>query len=73
MLNILISTLGFVLLLLLLTEEFRDSLKKLWTQLTSKPRGKYLAYPLAVALVLAAAGLMAFSLWSFVSTTFSYD
>jgi hypothetical protein len=73
MVNILISVLGFVLLLLLLTEEFRDSLRQLWRRFSSQPRGKYLAYPLALVLGLAAAGLIGFSLWFFVSTTFSYD
>jgi hypothetical protein len=73
MMNLVISLLGFLLILLLLTEEFREALKKLWQRLTSQPRGKYLAYPLALVLVLAAAGLIVFSLWTFMSITFSYD
>lgn len=32
-----------------------------------------MAYPLAAALGLAAAGLMLFALWSFLSATFSYE
>ena len=73
MLNLALSALGFFLILLLLTEEFRDTLRQVWRWLTSRPRGKYLAYPLALVLGLAAAGLIGFSLWFFVSTTFSYD
>ncbi|MEJ2069227.1 MAG: hypothetical protein P8X65_01660 [Syntrophobacterales bacterium] len=73
MLNLAFSALGFLLLLLLLTEEFRDSLRKLWRRFTSRPRRKYLAYPLALVLGLAALGLIGFSLWFFVSSTFSYD
>jgi len=73
MLNLAVSVLGFLLILLLCTEEFREALRKLWQRHTSRPRGKYLAYPLALVLGLAAAGLIGFSLWFFVSTTFSYD
>lgn len=73
MLNLLLTALGFLLILLLCTEEFRESLKKLWQRQTSQPGGKYLAYPVALALGLAAAGLIGFSLWTFLSTTFSYD
>ena len=73
MLSLALSVIGFLLILLLLTEEFRDTLQKLWQRFTSQPRGKYLAYPLALVLGLAAAGLIGFSLWFFVSTTFSYD
>jgi hypothetical protein len=73
MLKILLSAAGFLLLILLCSEEFRDSLQRQWRRLTALPRGKYLAYPLAAALALAAAGLILFALWSFLSTTFSYD
>jgi len=73
MVNLLISVLGFILILLLLTEEFRDTLRQLWRRFTSRPRGKYLAYPVALVLGLAAVGLIGFSLWFFVTTTFSYD
>ena len=73
MVNIFISAVGFLLIILLCTEEFRDFLKDLWRRFTVRPGMKFLAYPLAAALALAAAGLIAFSLWSFISTTFSYD
>ena len=73
MMDLLISLLGFLLILLLCTEEFRAALKKFWQRHASQPRAKYLAYPLALVLVLAAAGLIGFSLWFFMSTTFSYD
>ena len=73
MVNILISAVGFLLIILLCTEEFRGALKSLWLRLTARPRAKYLAYPLAFVLILAAAGIIIFSLWSFVATTFSYD
>ena len=73
MMDLFITLLGFFLILLLLTEEFREFLKKLWHRQTSQPGGKYLAYPLALVLGVAAAGLIVFSLWSFMSTTFSYD
>jgi small-conductance mechanosensitive channel len=73
MLNILFAAVGFLLIILLLTEEFRDFLKYLWRQLTVRPGMKYLAYPLAAALFLVAAGFIVFSLWSLFSTKFSYD
>ncbi len=73
MMDLFISLLGFLLILLLCTEEFREVLRKLWQRQTSQPGGKYLAYPLAVTLGLAAAGLILFSLWTFMTTTFSYD
>jgi hypothetical protein len=73
MAKILISLLGFLVILLLCTEEVRASLKNLWTRRTQTRRGKYLAYPLAVALALAAAGLILFSLWTFLAIPFSYD
>lgn len=73
MLNILLSTVGFLLLILLFTEEFWGFLKYLWRRLTVRPWMKYLAYPLAAALLLAAAGCIVFFLWSLVSTKFSYD
>jgi hypothetical protein len=73
MVNILLSAVGFLLIILLLTEEFRDFLKHLWRRLTVRPWMKYLAYPLAAALLLAATGFIIFALWSLVSTKFSYD
>jgi hypothetical protein len=73
MVNILLFTAGFLLLILLFTEEFRGFLKYLWRRLTVKPWMRYLAYPLAAALLLAAAGCIGFFLWSVVSTKFSYD
>lgn len=73
MMDLVISLLGFLLILLLCTEEFRGVLRKLWHRQISQPGGKYLAYPLALVLGVAAAGLIVFSLWSFMSTTFSYD
>jgi hypothetical protein len=73
MVNILLFTVGFLLLILLFTEEFWGLLKYLWRRLTVKPWMKYLAYPLAAALLLAAAGCIGFFLWSVVSTKFSYD
>jgi hypothetical protein len=73
MVNILLFTVGFLLLILLFTEEFWGFLKYLWRRLTVRPWMKYLAYPLAAALLLAAAGCIGFFLWSVVSTTFSYD
>lgn len=73
MLKLLLSLAGLLLLILLCTEEFRNTLPGLWRRLRALPGGQYLAYPLAVALILAATGLILFSLWFFVSTTFSYD
>ena len=73
MMDLFITLLGFLLILLLCTEEFRGGLKKLWQKHTSQPGGKYLAYPLALVLGVAAAGLIVFSLWTFMTTTFSYD
>jgi hypothetical protein len=73
MVNLLLTVLGFLLILLLCTEEFRGGLKKFWRRQTSHPGVKYLAYPVALALGLAAAGLIIFSLWTFMSTTIAYD
>jgi ABC-type uncharacterized transport system permease subunit len=72
-LNILFAAVGFLLIILLLTEEFRDLLKNLWRRFTVRPWMKYLAYPLAAALFLVAVGLIVFALWSLFSTKFSYD
>jgi hypothetical protein len=72
-LNILFAAVGFLLIILLLTEEFRNFLKNLWRQFTVRPWMKCLAYPLAVALFLVAVGFIFFSLWSLFSTRFSYD
>jgi hypothetical protein len=68
MTKILLAILGFLVILLLLTEECRDALKKFWSRHTRTHRAKYLAYPLALVLALAAAGLMVFSLWTFFTT-----
>lgn len=73
MVNILLFTIGFLLLLLLFTKEFWSFLKYLWLRLTVRPWMQYLAYPLAAVLLLAAAGCIVFFLWSVVSTRFSYD
>jgi len=73
MVNILLFTIGFLLLLLLFTEEFWSFLKYLWLRLAVRPWMQYLAYPLAAVLLLAAAGCIVFFLWSVVSTRFSYD
>lgn len=73
MVNILLFTVGFLLLLLLFTEDFWSFLKNLWRRLGVRPWMKYLAYPLAVALILAAAGCIGFFLWSVLSIKFSYD
>jgi len=71
--DLLFSLFGFLLILLLCTEEFREGLKKFWRRHASQPGAKYLAYPVALVLGVAAAGLIVFSLWTFLSTTFSYD
>ena len=73
MVNILLFTVGFLLLLLLFTEDFWSFLKNLWRRLGVRPWMKYLAFTLAVALILAAAGCIGFFLWSVLSTKFSYD
>jgi hypothetical protein len=73
MVNILLFTVGFLLLLLLFTEEFWSFLKYLWRRLTVRPWMKYLAYPLAAFLLLAAAGCIVFFLWSVLGINFSYE
>lgn len=71
--DLVISLVGFLLLLLLCTEEFREALKRLWRRRVSQAGAKYLAYPVALVLGVAAAGVIVFSLWILLSTTFSYD
>ena len=73
MVNFLLFTLGFFLLILLFTEEFWNFLRKIQRRLTVRPGLKFLAYPLAAVLLLAAAGCIVFFLWSVVATKFSYD
>lgn len=73
MVKILLSAGGFLVFILLCSEDFREALKHCWRRSCTSPRGKYLAYPLAAVLALAMAGLMFFALWSFMSATFSYD
>lgn len=73
MVNFILVAFGFLLIILLATEEFRDALQYLRRQLMAKPRLQYLVYPLAAVLGLAAAGLIALSLWSLVTGRFSYD
>lgn len=73
MVDIFLFTVGFLLLILMFTEGFWGFLKYLWRRLTVRPWMKYLAYPLAAALLLAAAGCIGFFLWSLVSIRFSYD
>ncbi len=73
MVKILLSAVGFLLIILLCAEEFRNFLRQIWQRLTVRPWMKYLAYPLAAVLALTAAGLILFALWAFLSTTFSYD
>ncbi|MDI6852799.1 MAG: hypothetical protein QME75_04245 [Deltaproteobacteria bacterium] len=71
--DIILSAAGFLVFILLCSEEFRASLKRAWRRAYAFPGGRYLAYPVAALLALAAAGLMLFALWSFISSTFSYD
>jgi|GEM_PF-2173145 hypothetical protein len=73
MLKVLLSAAGFLLFILLCSEEFRKYLLHYWRRALASSRGKYWAYPVAAALALAAAGLMLFALWSLVTATFSYD
>ena len=71
--NILLFSLGFFLLIFLFTEEFWGLLRHFRQWLTNRPGMKFLAYPLASVLLLAAAGCILFFLWSVVATKFSYD
>lgn len=73
MLDLLLSAAGCLVFILLCSEEFRNFLKHCWQRSSAVPGGKYVAYPLAAALALAAAGLMLFALWSLLSATFSYE
>ena len=73
MVHIFLSTVGFFLLILLLTEDFWRLLKNLRQRLTVRPGMKCLAYPLAAVLLLAGAGCILLFLWSVVSLRFSYD
>jgi amino acid transporter len=73
MTKILLAILGFLVILLLLTEECRDALKKFWSRHTRTRLEKFFAYPRALVLALAAAGLILFSLWTFLAIPFSYD
>ena len=73
MVKILLFTVGCLLLILLFTEDFWSFLKYLWRRLAVSPWTRYLAYPLAAVLILAAAGCIGFFLWSVLSIKFSYD
>lgn len=73
MVDLLLSAAGFLVFILLCSEDFRQLIKDWWQRSSAFPGGKYLAYPLAAALALAAAGLMLFALWSLLSATFSYE
>jgi hypothetical protein len=65
---------GFLLLLLLFTEEFARSLAWLRDLLKQNPRLRFIAYPLAIVLVILAAFLILNSLISlFGSAPFSYE
>jgi nitrate reductase gamma subunit len=65
---------GFLLLLLLFTEEFARTAAWLRTQLAQYPRYRLIAYPLIAVLLLAAGIVIATSLIEFATTTpFSYE
>jgi hypothetical protein len=65
---------GFLLVLILCSEEFKRLVKYLWKVISRYPRLKVLCYPLAVVLIMAAAALIANSFITlFVTVLFSYD
>jgi len=65
---------GFLLLLLLFTEEFARAAAWLKTQLAHYPRYRFIAYPLIAVLLLTAGIIIATSLLEFATTgPFSYE
>ena len=65
---------GFLLLILLFSEEFARAVAWLKAQLSQYPQYRLIAYPLIAVLLLAAGIVIATSLMEFATTTpFSYE
>ena len=65
---------GFLLIIILFTEEFARALEWLRARLKRSPRGRIIVYPLLLLLIVAAGFIIVTSLIKFSSTlTFSYD
>jgi len=65
---------GFLLVIMLFSEEFARALKWLRTRLKGSPRGRIIVYPLLLLLIVAAGFIIVTSLIKFSTTlTFSYD
>jgi hypothetical protein len=65
---------GFLVLIVLFSEEFARALTWLRAKLAQYPRYRIIAYPLIVALLLVAGIIIATSLIKFATTaTFSYE
>ena len=64
---------GFFLIVIFFSEEFQQGLRRLQVLLKQRPRLKYVAYPLAALLGLAAAALIIHALVHLAASRFSYD
>jgi len=74
MLEILLTAAGFLIIILLCTEECRVLVRRLGQNLQERPRTRLLVGLLALILALAAAGFILYSLWLLVGgPRFAYD
>jgi hypothetical protein len=65
---------GFLLVIILFTEEFARALKWFRSRLQNSPRSRFIVYPLILLLIAAAGFIIVTSLIKFSTTlTFSYD
>jgi len=64
---------GFLLIIILFSEEFARALKRLRAHVQRYPRHRIIIYPLVLMLLVAAGLIIAASLIDFSRLTFSYD
>ena len=73
MVSLILFYAGFLLLLILFTEEFGRAVQWLRARLEAHPRYKVIAYPLIFLLMAAAGIIITSTLIRFATLTFSYD
>lgn len=74
MLEILLTAAGFLIIIFLCTEECQALVRRLGQCVPERPRTRILVSLLALALILAAAGLTLYSLWLLIGgPRFAYD